>query len=70
MDYSVINEIKQAIQKAIKELRGSFALEIMECGTPDSLYVVRRKSPLNFKKSAGFQPYNHLIYSSGYFSVF
>ena len=27
---------------------------------------VGRKSPLNFKKSAGFQPYNHLIYSFGY----
>lgn len=46
ISYHYSGDVKQAIQKAMKEIKGSFALVIMESSNLETLYVARRKSPL------------------------
>jgi len=46
ISYYFTGDVKQAIQKAMQEIKGSFALSIMFRENTEVLYVARRKSPL------------------------
>ena len=46
ISYYFNGNVKEAISRAVKRLKGSFAIGIMYIKTPDVLYVARNKSPL------------------------
>ena len=46
ISYNFSGNVKEAISKTIKMLKGSFAIGIMYIKTPEILYVARNKSPL------------------------
>ncbi len=46
INYHYKKSMEQALQKAIKELKGSYALAILSDDEPDSLYAIRCESPL------------------------